>query len=68
MRNKVDVADLESVLTAANHHLRAALDEHHAAGRSTYFADADGRVFEVTPQGSIFEVQNTETGIQRIDP
>ena len=56
----------ESVLAAANRHVKAAIDAHHAAGRSTYVADEDGRVFEETPQGSVFEVRNTETGTRRI--
>jgi len=66
MKGPVDVTDLESTLAAANRHVRAAIDEHHAAGRSTYFADAEGRVFEETPQGEIFEVRNAETGVPRI--
>ncbi len=66
MKSQVDVTDLVSVLTAANRHVRTAIDEHHAAGRSTYFADADGRVFEETPHGGIFEVRNTESGVKRI--
>ena len=54
------LADARRLIADANECLGGALEQHWAAGRSTYSGgtgDEIGKLFERTPDGNIFEIK-----------